>query len=125
MNVRPIDENSDSTRYHIRPEDIDVSRHFLSAFGWAQAEIAANWIVRFCQQLGGWKAFTKEDLNKFYLENGGKEQNKLLFKSEANRNKFPFYWLGERLLVQRPDGKCCVTNLFIDRCFLSSPKKKS
>lgn len=119
MKVRAIDEDLESAKYHIHPEDIDASKQFLSAFGRAEVEIAAKYVVRFCQQMGGWKAFTKESLETFYLENGGGEE--WVF----NRRKiFPFYWLNEKLLVQRLDGKCCVTNLFIECCFRSSPKKK-
>ncbi|MDO8442968.1 MAG: hypothetical protein Q7S81_01790 [bacterium] len=118
MEVRAINEDSESAQYHIRPEDIDVSRHFYSAFGKAQVESAAQYVVRFCQQLGGWKSFRKEDLEKFYSENGGRKERL------STDNKFPFFWLNEKLLVQRPDGKCCVTDLFIDRCFKSSPNRK-
>lgn len=119
MEIKAIDEDLESPLYHIRPEDIDINRHFLSAFGRGEVEIAANYIVRFCQKLGGWKAFTKESLDNFYQENGGTKE--WVFN---RRDTFPFYWLNEKLLVQRSDGKYCVTNLFIDRCFLSSPKKK-
>ena len=120
MEVMVVDESSESALYPIRPQDIDVNRHFLSAFGKGEVEIAANYIVRFCQKLGGWKAFTKESLDKFYQENGGTKE--WIFH---RRNTFPFYWFNEKLLAQRPDGKYCVTNLFIDRCFASSPKKDS
>lgn len=146
MNVRPIDENSDSTYYHIRPEDIDVTKHFFSAFGQAEIEIAAQYIVRFCQKLKAWKAFSKEELDEFYKENGGREEHvfrswrfwndKTLewFCNETgiskeqllkDKDSFPFYWLGERLLVQRSDDKYCVTNFFINRCFHASPNRKS
>ena len=119
MEIKAVDEDSESELYHIRPEDIDAGRPFLSAFGKAEVEIAAKYIVRMCQQLGGWKAFTRESLNKFYRENGGLEER--VFNS---REEFPFRWMNEKLLTQRPDGKYCVTNLFIDRCFRSSPKNQ-
>lgn len=119
MKIKEIDEDLEFFPYYIRPEDIDASRHFLGAFGKAEVEIVAQYVVRFCQQLGGWKAFIKEDLEKFYLENGGR--NEMVFN---RRDTFPFHWLNEKLLVQRPDGKCCVTDLFIERCFRSSPKKE-
>ncbi len=120
MTIRPIAEDSGTDKYPIRPKDIDTTRHFLSAFGKGEVEVAAQYVVRFCQKLGGWKAFTKEDLNKFYLENGGAKE----WVFERKRS-FPFHWLNDRLLVKRPDGRYCVTDLFIDRCFNSSPKRKS
>ncbi len=119
--VRVIDEDLESEPYPIRPEDINTDcRQFLGAFGMAEVEVAAQYVVRLCQQLGGWKAFTKESLDKFYLENGGAKE--WVFN---RRNTFPFYWLDNRLLENGPDGKCRVTDFFINRCFHSSPKKKN
>lgn len=119
MEVRWIDEDLESFPYHIRPEDINVTRHFLGAFRKGEVEIAAQYVVRFCQQIGGWKTFTKDDLNKFYWENGGKKE--FVFN---RKETFPFRWLDERLLVKRSDGKYCVADFFIDRCFKSSPQRK-
>ena len=92
------------------------------AFGQFEVELVAQYVVRFCQKLGGWKAFAKEDLEQFYAEAGGPRN--LILHGLGTNSKFPFYWLNERLLPQRPDGKYCVTDLFIERCFASSPKKK-
>jgi hypothetical protein len=119
MELKAIDEDLESVQYPIRPEDIDANRHFFGAFGKGEVEIAAKYIVRFCQQLGGWKALTVEEINNFYRENGGLTE--WVFN---RRDTFPFHWLNEKLLARRQDGKCCVTNLFINRCFQSSPKNK-
>lgn len=117
MEVRAIDEDLESAQYPIRPDDINTDRHFFGAFGKCEVEIVARYVVRLCQESGGWKAFAREDLNRFYQENGG--LNERVFN---RRPSVPFHWLNEKLLVQRPDGKYCVTDLFIKRCFSSSPK---
>jgi len=111
-----VDEDFALDLYPIRPEDIDTTRHFLGAFGKGEVEIAAKYVVGLCQQLGYWKSFSREALNDFYRENGGLKE--WVFN---RREEFPFHWLNEKLLVQRSDGKYCVTNLFIDRCYRSSP----
>ena len=103
----------------IRPENINTDRHFYGAFGWGEVEIAANYIVRLCQKLGGWKAFSEKDLNQFWLENGGKKE--LVFNQS---DKFPFHWFNEKLLVRGRSGKYRVTDFFIQRCFHASPNKK-
>lgn len=125
MEIRTVDEDIDSEKYPIRPEDIDADQHFYMAFGQAEVEMAAQYVVRFCQKLGGWKAFTKEELNQFYIEIGGPRNLTLHSFSFGLKPTFPFYWLSELLLAQRPgNDKYCVTDLFIERCFASSPKKK-
>lgn len=119
MKIKVIDEDLESDLYPIRPEDINTNRsQFLGAFGKSEVEIAAQYVVRFCQQLGGWKAFSKDALDSFYRKNGGAKE--WVFN---RRMSFPFYWLDEKLLEEGPDGKCRVTNFFIDRCFHSSPNK--
>lgn len=118
MKAKVVDEGLKSVKYPIRPKDINVKRHFYSAFGWAEAEVAANYLVRFFQKLGGWKAFELKDLDQFYAKNGGKKE---WFTS---KDKFPLYWLnGKLLLRQRRDGHYCVTDEFINRCYNASPKK--
>lgn len=120
MKVKVVDEECGTGKYHIRPEDINISRQFYCAFGWAEVEILANYLVRFFQKIGMWRSFTPEEINKFWVENSGKEE--ALFNKT---NKFPFYCFGEKLLMQGRSGKYRVTNYFIDRCFQCCFKGKS
>ena len=120
MKIRVVDEDSDQEKYPVRPEDINVSRHFYSAFGRGEVEVAASYLVRFFQKLGGWKSFSKEDINKFWRESGG--ENETIFN---RRDAFPFHWFNGKLLAGGwGGGKFRVTSFFIERCFKSSPNKK-
>ena len=119
LKVIIVDEDATAVKYPIRPQDIDVNKFFYSAFGYAEIEVLANYLVRFFQKLDGWKAFKKKDLEKFYLENGGEDER--LFE---NKGKFPFHWLDKELLVRGWDWKYRVTNYFIIRCHKSSPTKR-
>ena len=51
----------------IRPGDIDLSRNFVGAFGHRESEVAAKWIVRFCQERGTlWEPIPLSELQAFY-----------------------------------------------------------
>jgi hypothetical protein len=52
----------------ITPFDIDCSKHFFNAFDHSETETSANWLVRFCQSMGGWCPFTRAELEAFYAQ---------------------------------------------------------
>jgi hypothetical protein len=113
----------------IRPSDIDASQPFFGGtFGTGEAEIAAQYIVRFCQRNGNsWRPFTKEQIQAFYEALVGPKEFRFCcliqhcdtdvyhIISEPN-NKEPW-------IEQEPDGAYRVTRDFIHRCHERFPAK--
>lgn len=89
--------------YPIQPKHIDASQQLYEAFGDGEKEIAAMWIVRFCQKLGGWGPFYIGDLAEFFTM------------------RFGFSGLDEDGFIVIKGEQCTVTHEFVARCFLSSP----
>lgn len=89
-------------QYPITPEMIDTTHHFFKAFGKQEAEVSANWIVRFCKDRGGWKPFIKESLDAYAKED------------------FWFNGLDKEFIIKQ-DGLYYITHEFVCRCFLWSP----
>lgn len=96
--------------FPVRPEHVDVRKHFYDAFDNRETEISANWIVRLCQELNSWGPFTQAELDAFY------------------HRKYPDgTFLFNRLLgasgwIERDADGYHVTEGFITRCFAASPK---
>lgn len=55
----------------IKPIEINAARPLHSAFGSHEAEVAAMWIIRFCQYRSNWEAFERDDIQDFYENHGG------------------------------------------------------
>lgn len=114
MAKKVIDERTGSVQHPVRPEHISTNPgdHFWDAFGNMETEISAKWIVRLCQRLGGWRAFTGEQIEAFYREAGF--QTFMFNRLLDGDNGF---------VVRGADKKYRVTHEFICRCFGSSPNE--
>lgn len=62
---------TDETPFPIQPHHIDTSRHFYGAFDHNETEVSARWIVKLCQELGGWVPFTQEQIDEFSKQDFG------------------------------------------------------
>jgi hypothetical protein len=111
----------ETPNYPIQPKDINTNEHFWDAFGNAETEVSANWLVRFAKAgLVGWRPFTAYELEKFYL---GEEP-------EPGRMSFRFNRLYRAYndtdpsydLIQFKGDKFYFTHEFISACFRSSPE---
>ena len=102
-----VDETNGA--YHpVRPEHINTKAHFWDAFGHAETEISANWIVRLAQKLGGWKPFSAEQIEALY--------------NESRLHRFTFNrLLDDGVVVCGDDQLYRVTHKFICQCFGSAP----
>jgi len=101
----------------IKPRDINTSNHFWNAFGNMETEVSAWYIVKLCQEKGGWKPFTKAELDKISGENFW--FNRL---SPYNPNHKPKPLAGSPIYIIEIDDKYHVTALFIAKCYAASPK---
>jgi hypothetical protein len=120
----PIDDTCKD--YPIRPEHINTSGHFWSAFEHSETEISANYVVQLCQRNGGWKPFSFTDINNLYKSNKNAEVLDYSFN-----NLRCFKYLREGMPVAEAegcqyiqagaDGLMRVTHEFITACFRSSP----
>jgi outer membrane receptor protein involved in Fe transport len=94
----------------IKPSDLGIAdiNHLWNAFGQAEAEISARWIVRFCEEKNGdtWDDFTVADLTAFYQERIGMVES------------FRFNNLTDRA-VRVVDGRVTLTQFFVVRCLSS------
>lgn len=59
MEVKPIDEDLDSVKYHIRPEDIDAARRFLSALEKPRWRLQLNEKYGNKLKSAGWRILVK------------------------------------------------------------------
>lgn len=119
--------------YNVQPKDIDISGRFplLSTFGHRETELAAIFIISFCQQKGGWVAFTYRELDEAYAQTQeGKWKMKfdmgyrLAVEKYGLYHLFDFYDLVPNLVVLGDDGKYRVTEEFIRRCHKTSGGKQ-
>ena len=96
----------------IQPKDIDTSNRLLDTFGKQEREIAARWIVRFCQERElGWAPFTYREINEFY-------------KSKGFKDDFRMNGLHEYGIVPDGDPQNAAYTIhyeFVSRCCESSP----
>ena len=95
--------------YPISPEDIATSTHFFDAFGNAETEDAARWLVRFAQSRGeGWADFVFEDIQTFY-------------EAQGRRKTFFFHHLISGRHIEKEEERLRFAHSFVARCFLASP----
>ena len=110
----------------ILPAHINTKDHFWDAFGHNETEVSANWIVRLCQELGGWKPFSLEQLTTFYHRwrpaNERFDFNRLIEPGVA-RSRDGAYSTGGGWVTLDDAGNYTVTVDFIARCYKSSPAK--
>lgn len=100
---------TDQSTFSIQPKDIDATKHFYDAFGNMEKETSAHYIVKLCQEKGGWKPFTAEEIEAFYQKAG-------------LHDGFWFNGLDEEgFVVLGKDNLYRVTDEFITRCYKSSP----
>jgi hypothetical protein len=104
-NLKVIDAN-----YPIHPEHINTDEHFFNAFDEYMTEVSANWVVRFCQEKGGWFSFTEQEINLFY-------------NRDKNFGKFDFNQLCSKEFILKEGDEFFITHRFIVSCFLSSPSE--
>ena len=121
--LRVLDESKQGGPFTIRPEEITLREYGetqLSTFGMAEAEEAAGRLVSFFQSKGRWCAFTAGELVDFYRSRGWDEKRMLYGLIGAYMHQSG---IGFRLcqpptyIVLFSDGKYCVTDLFVMRCF--------
>ncbi|MBI5153558.1 MAG: hypothetical protein HZA36_03825 [Parcubacteria group bacterium] len=96
--------------YHIKPSDIDTSRPFMGVFGKMGPEFLGNIIVQMCQYMGFWDAFTREQLEVCCAQGG------------ANM-AFLDWFIAHNLIVCDVNGRFCVTEEFVKKCYQVVPKK--
>lgn len=112
----------------VQPSDIDTSKAFFDSFDHMETEISASWVVRLCQELGGWHPFTAEQIQEFYTRPGRRPVgesfrfNRLVdpgptFSAATGRSMVGGGWI-----VVGEDGKYRVTDDFVLRCYRSAPK---
>lgn len=98
----------DAENLCISPSYINADKHFFGAFGNAETEASAKWIVLLCQKKGGWYPFTLKEVEDLYQNLGHKDYrfNELLSGKYIIEKKSVYY----------------ITSEFITRCYNSSPK---
>ncbi|MGC9605793.1 MAG: hypothetical protein ABSF56_03550 [Minisyncoccia bacterium] len=130
---------TDGSQFPVQPCDIHIGegfRRFWDAFGNAETEISAYYVVRLCQKLGGWIPFTRDEIESVYREAGhhdGFRFNQLVDQGENVLNG-PAVLLGAMpetepvgggWIVLGTDDKYRVTDDFVMRCFRTSPASKT
>lgn len=103
----------------VRPRDIDTKNvvYWLSVFGKAEIEWAAQRLVAFFQKRNLWHGFTIQDLLDFYRDQGIKDHSGPLyglFGSWIDDGTLGLCTVSRPLVVHGPNGLYYVTNLFVD-----------
>ncbi len=120
--------------FEIQPKDIDASKHLWEAFDHCETEISAGYILRMCQERGGWFPFTQEEIEEFYRRSGyvNFHFNRLVEPEEVPLSlarafagyREPLMFKGGGWVVFGGDSKYRVTEDFIRRCYKSSPAQR-
>ncbi len=97
--------------FHIKPSDIDTNKPFMGAFGKLGMEVFASIIVRMCQYIGYWDAFTRKQIEDCCIQRGA---NAIFLERFMEQN----------LMICDVNGGFCVTEEFVRRCYEAAPKKK-
>lgn len=113
----------------IQPKDIVIPEKsgspFLEAFGCYEMEVDASRIVRFCQDRGGWVAFTAEEMRAYSLK---KERTTRLGVFDFGHHTPPVGRAVSLIVggfVERDgEGGWRVTDVFIERCYKASRGEK-
>lgn len=105
-----------STDTPIRPKDIDSDSSFTNMLGQRRSEVAAYWVVRYCQARRSWKPFLFDNLAKFcghHDQQFSATAHSLLLEGMAD--------LVVRKLVQSDKGIVTLSTSFVARCYENSP----
>lgn len=108
-----IERSSDTP---LRPRDV-AADNIHQAFGSRDAEVAAIYIVRFCQGKGNWKPFTFQALLDLCIAAGDqleKAKNRLT-------EGLTTLTLGE--FIRRDGDLITLSTAFVARCYLKSPAR--
>lgn len=100
----------------VPPSAIDTSRHFWNAFDNSETETSALWIVRLCQERGGWEPFTVADIEALYHERFPRGRFHLNRLTDARADG--------PLIAKNEEGLYEVSDDFIYRCYRSSPSEQ-
>ncbi len=127
-------EITDRDSFEIQPKDINAKGHFWDAFDNVETEVSARYIVRLCQEKGGWSPFTREEIEKFYQRSGyvnfcfnrlvDPEMVPLSLVRAFAGCREPLVPMGGGWVILGEDGKYRVTEDFIRRCHKSSPAQR-
>ena len=126
---------TDSNKFPIQPNHINVSEHFFDAFDNMETEISAHYVIKLCQKLGNWGPFTMEQIEEFYQKAGfrGFTFNRLvnpelvppsLVRAFMGHHDTPVS-VGGGWIILGDDKRYYVTDDFVTRCFQSSPATKA
>lgn len=110
--------------YLVRPEHIPVDWDCRSSFGKHEPETAARYIVKLCQQSGGWKPFTYSEIQAIYQQDSSVEKGDK-FDFRGLERPLPRWELesGTRggWIVKLGD-KYYISQLFVDNIWESAQK---
>lgn len=107
-----VERSSDTP---IRPKDIESDHAFTNTFGKRDAEIAAYWIVRYCQSRRSWLPFMFEQIATFCYVHDQRTAAAYNFLMEG------VVHLVIDGLVRLDKQKVTLTTTFIARCYASAP----
>ena len=111
--------------FDIQPDQIDTPQggHFWDAFGNSETEVSARYVVRLCQEKGGWYPFTREEIEEFYNKSGHQNFwfNWLVHPGTAYSITGGSYQVGGGWILEK-DDQYFVTDDFIQRCYKSALK---
>lgn len=110
-----------STRYKIRPEDIDISDRLRGAFGSKILTEKSYWIVRLCQSKGIWCPISMNELENFCISNGLPLEEYItlfpdLYDNEHSENQLTY--LGYFVPF---GGASLISQMFIDQLWQACP----
>lgn len=91
----------------IQPKDVATKKHFYGSFENYEAEVAANYIVRLCQERKGWYPFTENEIEALYNRFG--------------HQRLSLVSLVDNGYIIEEEGKYHITLDFVLRCYKSSP----
>ena len=122
----------DGSKFPIQPRHINTQGHLFDSFDNYETEISAGYVVKLCQELGGWNPFTLEQIEASYRKSGhtGFAFNQLVESGKRVLNMaavfaghaFPVTEpMGGGWIILGDDDKYYVTDDFVGRCFNSSP----
>jgi hypothetical protein len=105
-----------STDTPIRPLDIESDNAFLNAFGQREPEVAAYWVVRFCQARRSWKPFLFDKLVRFCLMHDASYPNGV---QDSLLEGLTDLVVGKFVLSDQ--GIVTLTTTFVARCYERAP----
>jgi len=105
-----------STDTPIRPLDIESDNAFVNTFGGREPEVAAYWIVRFCQARRSWKPFMFEKLANYCSHH-----DRVFTDNARNYLLEGLTELVVRKFISSNKGQVTLTTSFVARCYGAAP----